>query len=318
MERVEIYEPIDRGGSGELREGDYVYNIEVEQNHNYFADGLLVHNCHHTSAGTWAKALQHFCSAKVLGPTPTWLTDNGYLAPARVYAPPIGFSEQELRRQMGDFDRRQAAGALGGCRIPGDAVSHYQHHLAGRRRLPSAARSPMPRRCPTPSPSVGSGRPASSAPRASQRADSSWTSCSLIGEGVHLQMIGSCLRPQPGKEAVILDHVGNIERLGHHLDTQEWNLDGIKKREHPRSPSVKTCPQCFCAMASTLSLCPECGNVFRPERQKLVTVEGELREISQQEIRSRRKKEQGLKTPQCWARHVLAGRQTRGHWSRVA
>jgi hypothetical protein len=87
-------------------------------------------------------------------------------------------------------------------------------------------------------------------------------------------------------------------------------------------------------MASTLSLCPECGHVFRPERQKLVTVKGELREISQQELRSRRKKEQGearsleelialgtkrgLKNPQGWARHVLAGRQTRGHWSQVA
>ena len=150
----------------------------------------------------------------------------------------------------------------------------------------------------------------------------------------HLQMIGRCLRPQPGKEAVILDHVGNNERLGHHLDPQEWSLDGIKKREHSKALSVKTCPKCFCAMASTLSLCPECGHAFRPERQKLVTVEGELREISQQELRCRKKREQGearsledlialgtkrgLKNPQGWARHVLAGRQTRGHWSRVA
>jgi DNA repair protein RadD len=387
VERVEVYEPTGRGGPGELREGDYVYNIEVEQHHNYFAAGILVHNCHHTSAGTWAKALKHFCSAKVLGvtatpcrsdgqplgawfssmvlgPTPAWLTENGYLAPARVYAPPIGFSAQGLRRRMGDFDLRQAAGELGGSRILGDAVSHYQRHLAGRTAIAfccsiahaEAVAEAFSERG-IRSASIDGTQDAETRRQLLEALGAGelkvLTSCNLIGEGVdvpsvggclllrptqslglHLQMIGRCLRPQPGKEAVILDHVGNIERLGHHLDEQEWTLDGVKKREHHKAPSVKTCPQCFCAMASTLSLCPECGHVFRPERQKLVTVEGELREISQQELRSRRKKEQGdarsleelialgtkrgLKNPQGWARHVLAGRQTRGHWSRVA
>jgi superfamily II DNA or RNA helicase len=74
------------------------------------------------------------------------------------------------------------------------------------------------------------------------------TSCALIGEGVdvpsvggcillrptasvalHLQMIGRCLRPQPGKRAVVLDHVGNTLRLGHHLEPRDWTLDGIAR-----------------------------------------------------------------------------------------
>ena len=348
---------------------------------------LIVDEAHHSNAGTWSKVIGHFRSAHllgvtatpvrsdgrglgefyselVLGPTPVWLSDNGYLAPARVYAPPIGFSAQGLRRRMGDFDLRQAAGALGGSRILGDAVSHYQRHLTGRTAIgfccsiahAQAVAEAFSERGIKAASIDGTQDAATRRQLLEQLGDGELkvlTSCSLIGEGVdvpsvggclllrptqslalHLQMIGRCLRPQPGKEAVILDHVGNIERLGHHLDVQEWSLDGIKKREQTRAPSVKTCPQCFCAMASTLSLCPECGHVFRPERQKLVTVEGELREISQQELRSRRKKEQGdarsleelialgtkrgLKNPQGWARHVLAGRQTRGHWSQVA
>ena len=348
---------------------------------------LVVDESHHASASTWAKALEHFNTAKVLGvtatpcrsdgqplgawfscmvlgPTPAWLSDNGYLAPARVYAPPIGFSAKGLRRRMGDFDLRQAAGALGGSRILGDAVSHYQRHLSGSTAIAfccsiahgQAVAEAFTERGIRAASIDGSQDVATRRQLLEQLGSGELkvlTSCSLIGEGVdvpsvggclllrptqslalHLQMIGRCLRPQPGKTAVILDHVGNIERLGHHLDEQEWSLDAVKKREQSKAPSVKTCPQCFCAMASTLSVCPECGHVFRPERQKLITVEGELREINQQELRRQRKREQsrartatelealgtqrGMKNPKGWARHVIASRQTRGHWSLLA
>jgi superfamily II DNA or RNA helicase len=126
------------------------------------------------------------------------------------------------------------------------------------------------------------------------------TSCALIGEGVdvpsvggcillrptasvalHLQMIGRCLRPQPGKRAVVLDHVGNTLRLGHHLEPREWTLDGIKKRDREAAPSVKVCPQCFATSASAVQVCRECGHVFAPqERRELQQVEGELVEMA--------------------------------------
>lgn len=38
----------------------FVYNIEVEHNHNYFVDGLLVHNCHHAMAASYLRTLAHF------------------------------------------------------------------------------------------------------------------------------------------------------------------------------------------------------------------------------------------------------------------
>jgi superfamily II DNA or RNA helicase len=53
---------------------------------------------------------------------------------------------------------------------------------------------------------------------------------------LHLQMIGRCLRPQDGKQAVVLDHVGNTQRLGHHLEDREWSLDGVKKRQRDSGP----------------------------------------------------------------------------------
>jgi superfamily II DNA or RNA helicase len=126
------------------------------------------------------------------------------------------------------------------------------------------------------------------------------TSCALIGEGVdvpsvggcillrptastslHLQMIGRCLRPSPGKAAaVVLDHVGNTLRLGHHLEPREWTLDGLAKRDREKAPSVKVCPQCFAASMSAAQVCRECGHVFAPlERRELQQVEGELVEL---------------------------------------
>jgi hypothetical protein len=83
-----------------------------------------------------------------------------------------------------------------------------------------------------------------------------------------------------------------------------------------------------------VSACPECGHLFRPQRKKPAVVAGSLQEISQEQLKVRRKQEQGeahsmeelialgqrrgMKNPRGWARHVLAARQTKGHWSRVA
>lgn len=36
------------------REGDYRYNLEVADNHNYFANNILVSNCHHIQSNTWS------------------------------------------------------------------------------------------------------------------------------------------------------------------------------------------------------------------------------------------------------------------------
>jgi len=56
---------------GDLEFGRYcgrdglVYNLEVEDNHNYFAEGILVHNCHHLARSnkSYAHILDYFLSA---------------------------------------------------------------------------------------------------------------------------------------------------------------------------------------------------------------------------------------------------------------
>jgi len=301
---------------------------------------VVIDEAHHSNAGTWAKVLDHFQSAHLLGVTATpirldgrglgehyqtmvegpsaqWLTDNGYLANARVLAPP-GFDSTGIRKRMGDFDTKEAEQRVG--TIMGDCLSHYRKHLDGQTAIAfccSVAHAEAVARlfqC--------NGIPAASidgtmdaATRRQLLRDLGTgrikvlTSCALIGEGVdvpsvggcivlrptqsvslHLQMIGRCLRPSPGKAAaVVLDHVGNTLRLGHHLEPREWTLDGIAKRDREKAPSVKVCPACFAAMASQARQCVECGHEFAAEVREMKQVDGELVEMQARQ----RKREQG-------------------------
>lgn len=71
VDRVEILEPGSDGTFGGVCPDGYVYNIEVERNHNYFANGILVHNCHHATANSYKRILNYFKSARILGVTAT-------------------------------------------------------------------------------------------------------------------------------------------------------------------------------------------------------------------------------------------------------
>jgi DNA repair protein RadD len=288
---------------------------------------LVVDEAHHTSAGTWAKVIEHFHAAKLLGvtatpirsdgrglgehyqvmvegPTAQQLTDEGFLAAAKVLAPP-GFDSTGLRKRMGDFDPKEAEQRVG--TIMGDCLGHYRKHLPGQTAIAfccsvahAEAVADLFQRNGIAAASIDGSMDTSARRELLARLAVGdlkvLTSCALIGEGVdvpsvggcillrptasvalHLQMIGRCLRPQPGKRAVVLDHVGNTLRLGHHLEPREWTLEGLKKRDREAAPSVKVCPQCFATSASAAQVCRECGHVFAPqERRELKQVDGEL------------------------------------------
>jgi superfamily II DNA or RNA helicase len=306
---------------------------------------VIIDEAHHSNAGTWAKVLEHFHQAHLLGVTATpirldgrglgehyqamvegpsaqWLTDNGYLAPARVLAPP-GFDTTGLRKRMGDFDTREAEHRIG--TIMGDCLSHYRKHLDGQTAIAfccsvahAEAVAALFQCNGIPAASIDGSMDAGT--RRELLSDLGTgrikvlTSCALIGEGVdvpsvggcillrptastslHLQMIGRCLRPSPGKAAaVVLDHVGNTLRIGHHLEPREWTLDGERKRDREKAPSVKVCPQCFAAMASQVRQCGECGHEFAAEARELQQVEGELVEVQRQQAKRQQSSAQSL------------------------
>ena len=332
---------------------------------------LVVDEAHHTTAKQWSACVTHFAASKLLGVTATpirgdgrglgehyqsmvqgpsaaWLTDNGFLAPAKVLAPP-GFSSAGLRKRMGDFDMTQAGELLQQGQAMGDCLTHYRQHLAGQTAIAfccSVAHAEAVARL---FHDAGIAAASIDGTMSNERRRDLLselgtgrlkvlTSCALIGEGVdvpsvggcillrptasvglHLQMIGRCLRPQDGKRAVVLDHVGNSLRLGHHLEEREWTLDGATKRDREAAPSVKICPQCFSTCATLAAVCGECGHEFRAEVRELKTVDGELKELAITKKREQGSaqslealisvgQQRGYKNPVAWAKHVMYAR----------
>jgi DNA repair protein RadD len=322
---------------------------------------VVVDEAHHTTAGTWSNVVDHFHTAHLLGvtatpirgdgrglgehyeamvqgPTAAWLTDNGFLAQAKVLAPP-GFNGAGLRKRMGDYDTKQAEQRV--TEIHGDCYSHYCRHLSGQTAIAfccsvahAEAVADLFRRQGIAAASIdgtmdGPTRRGLLEDLGAGRLKV-LTSCALIGEGVdvpsvggcimlrptqsvglHLQMIGRCLRPSGDKVAVILDHVGNTLRLGHHLEDRDWSLDGVKKRDREKAPSVKVCPVCFAANPANAQICVECRHEFRSEVRELRVVDGELVELA---ARARRR-EQGGATDLESLRELARQRGYKAGWA---
>lgn len=249
----------------------------------------------------------------ILGPSPRELERGGFLARSRVYAPPIGFNAAAVRSRMGDYDLGDAEQQVTTVRALGDAVTHYQQLLGGGTAIAfcctvkhAEAVAETFTAAGIPAESIDGSmtweQRESKLHRLSQGQLRILTSCMLIGEGVDvpsvngcimlrptkslslfLQMVGRCLRPAAGKDAaIILDHVGNYERHGHHMDRREWSLEeGVRKRrDGAAGPALWVCPGCYCNVESRQQECPECGYVRPRQERQVIQVAGQLMQIS--------------------------------------
>lgn len=154
---VEVHERGDSGGFGEMCPDGYVYNIEVEDNHNYFANGILVHNCHHSTAKVYTEVITAFRKSAVVGFTATPcrktghglghlfdelvnvatiadLTSQGYLVPVRYFAP----SEPDLKGIKvvgGDYVEKALEGIMLAPKLVGDVVENWARLGEGRQTV---------------------------------------------------------------------------------------------------------------------------------------------------------------------------------------
>ncbi|MEN9861519.1 MAG: hypothetical protein RLZZ515_2001 [Cyanobacteriota bacterium] len=144
---------------------------------------------------------------------------------------------------------------------------------------------------------------------------------------MYLQSVGRGLRTSPGKtDLVVLDHASCVFTHGLPQEPREWSLDAKPKRAGAIAPAVRECPSCF-ACHPPAPVCPACGHEYQRDTVASGPAErdGELVEIDEAALRRERAREQagaqtleqlieigrrrGMKSPQGWARHVLAARQ---------
>lgn len=325
---------------------------------------LIVDEAHHAVAGTWAKVLAAMPRAHILGVTATperldgrglgdqfdtliegpdagWLTDEGFLVRARIFAPP-GIDLSGIKR----FDTRKghhdAEEVLRRGQAMGDAVSHYRRTIEPVHNGTAIAFC-----C-----SVAHAEAVAEAFRAQGIAAATLdgtmdrgirrrtiadlgtgqlkvlTSCDIISEGtdipsvtaavllrptdstgLHLQQVGRVLRPCPGKPyAVVNDHVGNTIRHGLPTDPREWTLEGRPKGK-AKKPSeaipLRVCPSCFATIPSVCNPCSECGHEVPAARRELQVIDGTLRELDSQQTGAEMRRQERREVAQARTREEL-------------
>lgn len=147
VDSVEVLESGRDGTFGGVCPDGHVYNLEVEETHTYFANGIAVSNCHRAASDSYQELLSHYPDAIVLGFTATPIRLDGrplggdlfqHLVQVATYAEllkrpdwlvaPDVFSGSELpdvsrvRVAGSDFDDGQLAEVVRADRIEGDVV----------------------------------------------------------------------------------------------------------------------------------------------------------------------------------------------------
>jgi DNA repair protein RadD len=258
---------------------------------------LVIDEAHHAVAGTWQKVAAAWSRSRqlgvtasplrldgrglgaafehmIVGPAPAELIEAGWLAGFQYLAPPQQADLSSIGSRAGDYAIDELEDAMDRAIITGDAVSHYQKHLAGRPAIAFCVTVAHAEHVAQQFNQAGI-RAASvdGAMDKSVRRDriaaigdgrlDVLTSCDLISEGtdipsvagaillrptkslaMFLQQCGRVLRIKPdGSKAIILDHVGSVHRHGLPDEPRDWSLDAKKKK--PKAPSVRTCTTCF-------------------------------------------------------------------------
>lgn len=265
----------------------------------------------------------------VLGPSVLQLVANNFLSPHRLYAPPVVADLSGLRSRAGDYTPEQAAERMAKPTVTGDAIDHYRRIADGlpaiafcctvahaesvtaafkaagyRAALITGAMPTAERDAVINGLASGDVQVLCSVDVISEGTDVPNVAAAILlrptqSEGLYLQQVGRILRPQPGKIAVILDHVGNVHRHGFPDDHRHWSLDAAPRRQRSNgqpAPSVRTCPECFAAFKPQPQ-CPICGAQCAPIRsERIRAVAGELQELKRESLRVHRREQGAART----------------------
>lgn len=262
-----------------------------------------------------------------------WLIENGYLAPFEYYAPKTLLDASQLAVKQGEYDGKQAAAMLDKPKIYGDMIQEYRKHAAGLQAIAFCSSVEHSQRTAEAFNAVGiaaahvDGKMTKNQRReiVQRFRDGQITvlcNYAIVIEGldvpnaacvlclrptqsltVHVQSVMRCMRPAPGKTAIILDFVANFERLGLPDDDREWSLQGRKKRTRQKEQNTiraRVCENCFRTYAGNGRICPYCGHeqpktqaeIKQDERAELEQITAENRKQKRMEVGRARTREE--------------------------
>jgi superfamily II DNA or RNA helicase len=305
----------------------------------------------------------------ILGPTVAWLIENGHLSQYRIFAPHKP-DRKAMRKLAGDFNKRDAADAMSKPKLVGNIVQHWRDCARGKLTVGFGVNVAHSQFLAEQFRAAGvnavhlDGGTDKAERRAMIRDFGPGGievifNVALFGEGFDLAAIAQrdvtidavidaapgmslswllqkhmrCMRPAPGKTAIILDHAGNSDALGFPDDEREWKLEGEAKGKKAANdngpPPPVTCEGCFVQIRRPLPPeCPCCGKRMQAEAKAIEVDEhahlNERTEADKAAVRARLKQEEaecrdlgafaalgrkrGYSNPVGWAHKRMAAR----------
>lgn len=252
--------------------------------------------------------------AIVLGKSVKWLQEHGRIAPFKYYAP-LMINESALKKRAGEFTKGSVDETMKTV-IYGDVIKHYEKLAKGKQAIVYTHSVEASENVSKAFNEAGynsiavSGKTPREARETAMRAFRNgdlkiMVNCELFTEGIDLPNVDVCimlrptqslslylqfamraLNPREGKTAIIIDHVGNVERFGLPNQDREWSLQGIVKKKQTAKigePTVRVCEKCFATFWSSERTCPDCGFTNPPTAKEIeIMREAELTEINEQ------------------------------------
>lgn len=236
-----------------------------------------------------------------------WLIDHDRLSDYKMYSIDLSDSDKLKQNHNADFTKKSMDEALGKS-IFGDVVKHYKKLALGRKTILYAHSIEASQQFANSFNSKGISAVHCDGKTPKTERERIMTdfkegkvqvlcNVDLISEGfnvpdcscvimarpttslvLYIQQSMRCMRYQEGKEAIIIDHVGNHIRHGTPRMNREWTLKDREKKKSNKGGklSTKECPNCFAVVSATNQTCPLCEFKFEVEKRELENTDDEL------------------------------------------
>jgi superfamily II DNA or RNA helicase len=304
------------------------------------ADLIVTDECHRATAASYRAVTDRYPDSRLLGLTATpyrfdgtglgeiydvmeeastipRLISEGFLVPPEVWGTSSTPDMAGVRKQAGDFHRKEAAETFDKPHLVGDVVRTWADRALDRITVLFAASVEHSGHLVDAFCQVGvsaahleAGTPADERRQilddlAAERVQivsnvglltEGWDlpACGCVvmarptmSKSLYMQMAGRGLRSAKGKtDCLILDHAGNTGRHGFVTDPQTFTLAG---QPETQAQPARMCPQCFAYQESAKPVCDRCGYAWpvatgTGEKQELEHRDGELVQLLSSEV----------------------------------
>jgi len=255
--------------------------------------------------------------------TTKWLIENNYLSPSKLFSAPL-INTKEISIKKGEYDTHQCEILLDNSSVYGDVLKTWRDKALDKQTIAycvsvkhSQNTSEMFVQNGISSAHLDGTTPQKQREEIISKFRSGeikvLCNCDIVSEGfdvpdcecvillrptqsltLYIQQSMRCMRYKTDKQAIILDHVGNVFRFGLPEKDREWTLQGKKSKKKTKQKDDNTiwvCEECYHTWdKSEGRICPECNTeIPKSEREIKIQETIELIEITENMFKKTRK-----------------------------